>query len=497
MTETTVTSTNETTASKTTASKTTATDTPYEMVIGLEVHCELRTRTKLFCSCRNAFGEPPNTNICPVCLGLPGSLPVLNRQAVEFAMRIGTALQCTIEPSIFHRKNYFYPDMPKDYQISQYDAPINVDGRLELPDASRVGIERAHMEEDTGKTRHMGGGGRIHEAEYSLVDYNRAGVPLVEIVSRPDIRSSEQARAYVSELRSILVATGASDGKMEEGSLRVDANVSVRPWGSTELGTRCEIKNLNSLRSLGRAIEYEAARQWDLLQAGQSITQETRHWNEAEGRTISGRSKEEAYDYRYFPEPDLVPLAPDEAWIQAVRQAIPILPAERRHRLAEVAADAADAVAIVVELDLDTLVLAAVAAGADGRLAVMRAANELAANLEQARGLDPDAFAKLMLMEGGGKLTATQSKQVLAEVLANGGDPEAIAQARGFEALGAGALAGVVDQVIADNPAEWERFKAGDPKITGFFVGLVMKASGGKANGTEVRALLQERASSS
>ena len=472
----------------------TVTQTDYEIVIGLEVHCELRTATKLFCGCRNAFGDEPNTNVCPVCLGLPGSLPVLNRRAVELAMTIGTALHCRIEPSIFHRKNYFYPDMPKDYQVSQYDEPINVEGWLELPDGSRVGIERAHMEEDTGKTRHMGGGGRIHEAEYSLVDYNRAGVPLVEIVSRPDIRSAEQARSYATELRAILVATGASDGKMEEGSMRVDANVSVRPRGSTELGTRCEIKNLNSMRSLGRAIDYEAARQWDLLRAGDRVVQETRHWNEAEGRTISGRSKEEAYDYRYFPEPDLVPLAPEPAWVEAVQAAIPILPAERRHRLATVAGDAADAVATVVELDLDTLVLAAVSAGADGRLAVLRAANELAADIEAAHRLDPAGFAKLLLLEGAGKLTATQSKQVLGELLANGGDPEQIAQARGFEAMKAGALGGVVDQVIEANPAEWERFKAGDQKVTGFFVGQVMKATGGKANGKEVTALLQERA---
>src|SRR5438094_8627754 len=233
----------------------------WETVVGLEVHCELSTATKLFCGCRNAFGDEPNTNICPVCLGLPGSLPVLNRQAVEFAMRLGDALSCEVRPSIFHRKNYFYPDMPKDYQISQYDEPINVEGWLELPDGSRVGIERAHMEEDTGKTTHVGATGRIHGADYSLVDYNRSGVPLVEIVSAPDIGSAEQARAYVSELRAILVAAGASDGKMEEGSLRVDANVSVRPAGATELSTRCEIKNLNSLRSLGRAIEHEAVRQ--------------------------------------------------------------------------------------------------------------------------------------------------------------------------------------------------------------------------------------------
>jgi len=307
--------------------------TEYETVIGLEVHCELATTTKLFCGCRNAFGEDPNTNICPVCLGLPGSLPVINRRAVELALRIGTALNCTAQRSLFHRKNYFYPDMPKDYQISQYDEPINVDGWLELPDGSRVGIERAHMEEDTGKTTHVGGGGRIHEAGYSLVDYNRAGVPLVEIVSRPDIRSAAQARAYVTELRAILVATGASDGRMEEGSLRVDANVSVRPARSTEFGTRCEVKNLNSLRSLQRAIDYEVARQIELLESGERVAQETRHWNEADGSTHALRSKEEANDYRYFPEPDLVPLVPDARLLSAAAEGVGPLPAERRRRL--------------------------------------------------------------------------------------------------------------------------------------------------------------------
>jgi aspartyl-tRNA(Asn)/glutamyl-tRNA(Gln) amidotransferase subunit B len=253
----------------------TTTKTEWETVVGLEVHCELRTATKLFCRCANRFGAEPNTLVCPVCLGLPGSLPVLNRQAVELAIRIGLALGCEVRPSVFHRKNYFYPDMPKDYQVSQYDEPINVSGHLELPDGSRVGIVRAHMEEDTGKITHVGGGGRIHEASHSLIDYNRAGVPLVEIVSEPDIRSAEQARAYVSELRAILVATGASDGKMEEGSLRVDANVSVRPVGSAELGTRCEIKNLNSLRSLGRAIEHEAERQAAIIEEGGTIRLET------------------------------------------------------------------------------------------------------------------------------------------------------------------------------------------------------------------------------
>ena len=312
--------------------------TGYETVVGLEVHCELLTETKLFCGCPNAFGDEPNTNICPVCLGLPGSLPVINRRAVELALRIGAALNCRPERSIFHRKNYFYPDMPKDYQISQYDEPINLDGWLELPDGSRVGIERAHMEEDTGKTTHVGGGGRIHEAGYSLVDYNRAGVPLVEIVSRPDIRSAAQARAYVDELRSILVATGSSDGRMEEGSLRVDANVSVRPVGATEYGTRCEVKNLNSLRSLERAIDYEVGRQVALLEAGEKIAQETRHWDEGDGTTHALRSKEEANDYRYFPEPDLTPLVPEASLLDAAAEGVGPMPAERRRRLAELVA---------------------------------------------------------------------------------------------------------------------------------------------------------------
>ncbi len=303
--------------------------TAFEMVIGLEVHTELRTTTKLFCGCPNHFGDEPNTNVCPVCLGLPGSLPALNRQAVELAMRIGTALHCTIQASLFHRKNYFYPDQPKDYQISQYDVPINIDGWLQLPNGTRVGIERAHLEEDTGKTTHVGGGGRIHEADHSLVDYNRAGVPLVEIVGRPDLRSADDARAYVEELRAILVAAGASDGKMEEGSLRVDANVSVRPAGTAGLGTRCEIKNMNSLRSLGRAIDYEAARQVGLVSEGGQIDQETRHWNEADGRTHTMRSKEEANDYRYFPEPDLVPIDPSPEWCAAVAAALPPMPVRR------------------------------------------------------------------------------------------------------------------------------------------------------------------------
>jgi aspartyl-tRNA(Asn)/glutamyl-tRNA(Gln) amidotransferase subunit B len=464
----------------------------WEMVIGLEVHTELATATKLFCSCRNAFGDEPNTNICPVCLGLPGSLPVLNRHAVELAMRVGLALQSRVEPSIFHRKNYFYPDMPKDYQVSQYDQPINVGGALELPDGSTVGITRAHMEEDTGKTTHVGGGGgRIHGADHSLVDYNRAGVPLVEIVSEPDIHSADQAKAYVNELRSILVAVGASDARMEEGSLRIDANISMRGVGTDALGTRTEIKNLNSVRSLGRALEYEARRQIGLLEAGEAVVQETRHWNEEEGRTSSMRSKEEAYDYRYFPEPDLVALEPPAAWQAEVGAALPALPAARRARLAEVAGvGAGESVATVVQQGLDRLVIAAVEAGADGRLALNRAANELVN-----RPLpDPTAFATVLKMESGGRLTATQAKAVLAELAESGGDPEAIARAKGFEALAGDVVAEAVDQAIVAHPGEWGRFVGGEAKLAGFFVGKVMAATRGKADGKAVTRLLQERA---
>ncbi len=468
----------------------------WETVVGLEVHCELKTESKLFCGCRNAFGDEPNTNVCPVCLGLPGSLPVLNRRVVELAMRVGEALRCRVERSIFHRKNYFYPDMPKDYQVTQYDEPIDVEGYLELPDGHRVGIVRAHIEEDTGKTTHVGGsGGRIHGADHSLVDYNRAGVPLLEIVSEPDIRTAEQAKAYVSELRAILVATGASDGKMEEGSLRVDANVSVRPAHRATFGTRCEIKNLNSLRSLARAIEYEARRQIELIEAGEPVVQETRHWNESEGRTHSMRSKEEAFDYRYFPEPDLVAVAPGDAWRAEVKASLPVLPAERRARLAGAAGLAPAEVALLVELDLDGLVLDAIGAGAEPRVAINRAANEVAADIANAGRLTPESFAALVGMEASGSLTPTQAKQVLAAMLAGeGDDPAAIAAARGFEALDDSAVAAAVDEVVAANPEQWQRFLDGDKKVTGFLVGQVMKATQGKADGKTVNRLLQERA---
>jgi aspartyl-tRNA(Asn)/glutamyl-tRNA(Gln) amidotransferase subunit B len=475
----------------------------WETVIGLEVHCELRTATKLFCPCRNAFGDEPNTNVCPVCLGLPGSLPVLNRRAVELAMRIGTALNCEIRPSIFHRKNYFYADMPKDYQVTQYDEPINVNGWIELPQGSRVGIERAHMEEDTGKTTHVGGGGRIHDASHSLVDYNRAGVPLVEIVSAPDMRSADEARAYVGELRSILVATGASDGRMEEGSLRVDANISMRFVGESAYGTRCEVKNMNSLRSLGRAIGYEAKRQVELLEAGETIVQETRHWNEADGRTSSLRSKEEAYDYRYFPEPDLVPLVPDAAWQAAAVAGIGLLPAARRQRLAEVLGEATvppagsatgDQIVTVVTLGLDDLVVEAVGLGAEPNRALARAANEVAGSVADGRSLAASAFAELIGMEADGRLSATQAKSVLAEIFADGDASLADIAARlGFTGLDADALDGVVDTVIAANPAEWQRFCDGDEKLAQFLLGQVMKETKGKANGRLVAQAFASR----
>ena len=468
----------------------------WEMVVGLEVHTELKTATKMFCGCANRFGAEPNTNICPVCLGLPGSLPVLNERAVELAMAIGAALHSTISPSTFHRKNYFYPDMPKDYQISQYDLPINAGGYLDLPDGSRVRIERAHLEEDTGKSTHLGGTGRIHGADRSLVDYNRSGVPLVEIVSGPDIRSAAQARAYAAELRGILIATGASDGRMEEGSMRIDANVSVRRAGQP-FGTRCEIKNLNSLRSLMRAIDHEALRQVELLEDGGVVRQETRHWDENLGVTSTMRVKEEADDYRYFREPDLVDLTPDLAWQERVRAGLPPMPAERRRilreRLGESTPAQLDAVEVVVDLGLESYVHAAVDAGVDAGRALARAANERAAGLDGLDRLTTEAFVTTLEMEGRGELSATQAKTVLGDLLAEGGDPRAIAKARGFEQLSGDSLGATLDELVAAHPDEWNRFRDGDDKLAQFFVGLVMKATRGQANGKDVIAQLQQR----
>jgi aspartyl-tRNA(Asn)/glutamyl-tRNA(Gln) amidotransferase subunit B len=468
----------------------------WEMVVGLEVHTELLTKSKLFCGCENHFGSEPNTNICPVCLGLPGSLPVLNREAVDFAMRIGMSLHCTIAPSTFHRKNYFYPDQSKDYQISQYDLPINSGGFLDLPDGSRVSIERAHMEEDTGKSTHLGGSGRLAGADSSLVDYNRCGVPLVEIVSGPDIRSSAQARAYAAELRGILIATGASDGRLEEGSMRFDANVSVRQSGAA-LGTRCEIKNLNSLRSLQRAIDFEALRQIDLIEGGGMVRQETRHWDENLSETSTLRVKEDADDYRYFRDPDLVDLAPDQGWQDRIRAALPAMPAERRAGVVALLVDVTDAqldaVEVVIDLGLEKYVHAVAEASGDASLAVARTANELAADLDNVANLTTEAFVTTVLMEQRGELSATQAKTVLAEVLISGADPRDVASAKGFEQLSADSLDSTVASLIETHPDEWSRYRDGDDKLAQFFIGQVMRLTKGQANGKAVIAELQGR----
>ena len=467
----------------------------WELIVGLEVHVELATKTKLFSGSPNRFGDEPNTNIDPVTLGLPGALPVLNKQAVELAMRIGIALNCDIQPCIFHRKNYFYPDMPKAYQISQYDIPLNIDGFLVLPSGTRIGVERAHLEEDTGKSTHVGGAtGRIHGSDYSLIDFNRAGVPLVEIVSRPDIRTSEHAKEYVAELRAILEVIGASDAKMEEGSMRVDANVSVHKPG-TLFGTRCEIKNVNSIRALGRAIDYEARRQIDVIDSGGTIRQETRHWDDAEGRTHTLRVKEDADDYRYFPEPDLVPLAPSAEWVQAVRDNLPMLPAARRTALSALTGydTQSEAVIVVVERGQHDYVQAVVDAGGDAVRALIYVQQGFA-DAGPVPAVSAADLAKLTVLERDAKLSATQAKTVLAELVEHGGgDAAAIAAAKGFEAMDTSAVEAMVDEAIAADPGAWAKYMAGDEKASGAIVGRVMKASQGKADGKIVTAIMQSR----
>ena len=467
----------------------------WEMVVGLEVHVELDTKTKLFSASPNRFGDDPNTNIDPVTLGLPGALPVLNRRAVELAIRLGLALNCTVQASTFHRKNYFYPDLPKAYQISQYDQPINVNGYLMLPGDVKIGIERAHLEEDTGKSTHFGGSsGRIHGSDYSLVDFNRAGVPLVEIVSKPDIRNSDQARQYVAELRSILLAVGASDAKMEEGSMRVDVNVSVRRSGEP-FGTRCEIKNVNSIRAVGKAIDYEARRQIDVLESGGVIRQETRHWDDAEGRTHTLRTKEDADDYRYFLEPDLVLLDPDTEWVDAIRASLPMLPAERRARLSTItgANKESEAVYVIVERGQDDYVAAVADAGGDASRALVYVQQAFAEEGATPRVPAAD-LARLTILERDAKVTATQAKTILAELVANGGgDAAKIAAEKGFEALDTSAVEKMVDDAIAAQPDAWAKYCAGEEKALGAIVGAVMKSSKGKADGKVVTAILLSR----
>jgi aspartyl-tRNA(Asn)/glutamyl-tRNA(Gln) amidotransferase subunit B len=479
----------------------------WESVIGLEVHCELSTATKMFCSCPNEFGAEPNTNVCPVCLGLPGSLPVLNGTAVEYALRFAEAVHLDVpEQSVFARKNYFYPDMPKDYQVSQYEEPITCDGWIDV-DGVRIGIERAHLEEDTGKSTHVGGGGRIHEASHSLVDYNRAGVPLMEVVSRPDIRSAEQARAYASELRAVLQAIRVSDVKMEEGSMRVDANVSVRHAGAEELGTKVEIKNMNSLRSLGRAIEYEIERQIAVLEAGDSLVQETRHWDEADQRTHSMRTKEGSSDYRYFPEPDLVPVAPTAEMRATVRAAMPELPAARRARLqSEWGISEHDARTLVASEGLADYAEAAVLAldGGTAKDVVNWCLGEVQAHLNETGlspvvlPLAPDGLAELVGIVADGTISKKQAKDVLNECLHEAKRPKQVVAERGLvQVSDAGELGAVIDDLLAANPDDVAAYRAGDDKARkkkrGFFMGELMKATKGQANPQVLNQLLDEK----
>ena len=480
--------------------------TEREMVIGLEVHAELATASKMFCGCPNEFGEEPNTNICPVCLGLPGSLPVLNEKAVEYALRVAEALHLHVpERSVFSRKNYFYPDMPKNYQTSQYDLPFAIDGFIEV-DGARIGITRAHLEEDTGKTSHMGGAGRIHGADFSLVDYNRAGVPLLEIVSEPDIRSSDQAKRYVDELRLTLLAVGVSDVKMEEGSMRVDANVSVRPSGSPELGTRAEIKNLNSLRSLVRAIEYEGERQWALVQAGEPVVQETRHWDEASGRTISGRSKEEAHDYRYFPEPDLVPVAPTEEMRAHVRATMPELPAARRARYVREWSIKEEDARILVDVpglgEYAERAIASLDGGGTAKDVVNWVRQDVLAYVNETglspAVLSPEMLAELVALVSAGTISRNQAKDVLDESLREEKWPRDIVEVKGLAQVSdESSLTSAIDAVLAANPGFLEEYRAADDKARkkkrGFIMGEVMKALQGQGNAPVLNRLLDDR----
>jgi aspartyl-tRNA(Asn)/glutamyl-tRNA(Gln) amidotransferase subunit B len=480
----------------------------YDPVIGLEVHVELGTASKMFCGCPTEFGAAPNTQVCPVCLGLPGSLPVANRAAIEATIKIGLALNCSIvEWCRFARKNYFYPDMPKNYQISQYDEPLCVDGYLDVEvdgRTYRMGIERVHLEEDTGKTLHVGGAtGRIHGADYSLVDYNRAGIPLVEIVTKPVAGTGAMApavaRAYVTELREICRALGVSDVRMEEGSLRCDANVSLsrpgEPWGK-----RTETKNVNSLRSVERALRHEIERQAGVLNAGGRVVQETRHFHEDTGTTTSGRSKETAEDYRYFPEPDLAPLAPSRDWVEELRASLPELPTARRKRLqAEWGLSDLDMTALINAGALD-LVAATVAEGASaadarkwwlGELA--RRANEQGVDVSSL-SITPADVARVVALVGEGKLNDKLARHVIEGVLAGEGAPDEVVEKRGLAVVSDdAALNAAVDEAIAANPEIADKVRSGKVAAAGALVGAVMKATRGQADAGRVRELILEK----
>jgi aspartyl-tRNA(Asn)/glutamyl-tRNA(Gln) amidotransferase subunit B len=481
----------------------------YEPVIGLETHVELGTRTKMFCGCTTGFGAEPNSQVCPVCLGLPGSLPVVNKNAIEYAIRIGLALNCQIASWCrFARKNYFYPDMPKDFQISQYDEPLCTDGYLDVDvngQTVRIGIERVHLEEDTGKSLHVGGAtGRIHGAEYSLVDYNRAGIPLVEIVTKPVTGTGAGApvvaRTYVTELRDLLRSLGVSDVRMEEGSLRCDVNTSIAPRGATAWGTRTETKNVNSLRSVERAVYFEIERQAAVLDAGGRIVQETRHFHEDSGTTTSGRSKEEAQDYRYFPEPDLVPVAPDQAWVERIRAALPEAPSKVRARLRtewNVSDLEMDAVINAGALDLVKETVAAGASPADARKwwlsELARRANQAGTELA-ALAITPAQVARVAALVTAGTLNDKLARQVIDAVLAGEGGPDEIVEARHLAVVSdEGALTAAVDDAIAANPDVVARIRDGKVNAAGVLVGAVMQATRGQADAARLRELILER----
>lgn len=474
----------------------------YEPVIGLEVHAQLRTTSKIFCGCPTDFGGNPNDHVCPVCLGMPGSLPVLNKLAVEFAVRTGLALNCSIASyTKFDRKNYFYPDLPKDYQISQYDEPICNNGHLTIQ-GKKIRILRAHLEEDAGKLVHAGAAG-LHGSDYSLVDYNRCGMPLLEIVSEPDLESSEMARDYLMELRRIVRYLGVCLGNLEEGTFRCDANVSVRPKGDTTLGTKAELKNMNSFSAVQKAIDFEVVRQSQLLESGGRVVQESRLWNEATKTTHSMRSKEEAHDYRYFPEPDLVPLELQTAWIEELRKTLPELPEARRGRYSSAhGLSPDDALVLAENKDLSDFFDAVLGLGTPAKEAANWLIGPTLAFLKEANldfaetHITPENVRDLVAAVSSGKVNSTTAKQLLGDLLKEPNSVDKLVESRGLSQVSdESALAAVVEKVLSDNPGQLEEFRSGKTKIRQFFFGETMKVLKGKGNPAVINKLLDEKLS--
>lgn len=471
----------------------------YEIVIGLEVHVELRTKSKIFCGCSTAFGSTPNSQVCPVCLGMPGALPVLNGKAVEYATRAALALGCTVHTtSIFHRKNYFYPDLPKAYQISQFDEPLATEGKITLSDGNIIGITRVHMEEEAGKSIHQGD--NILSAEYSLEDFNRSGIGLIEIVSEPDLRSPQEAKEYLERLKAILQYTEVSDCKMEEGSLRCDANISLRPVGSEKFGTKAELKNLNSFRAVERALEYEVQRQTEVLNRGERVIQETRTWDEARGITSSMRSKEEAHDYRYFPEPDLLPVEIESSWIEEIRASLPELPHSRATRFQkEYGLPQYDAELLVSSKALANFFEETVTLFPEPKevanwvmVEVLRLLRSSEQEIEQSK-LTAKNLAQLLELVQKGTISGSVGKTVLEEMFASGKAPGEIVEKKGLSQISDQAeLSEIIAEVVAANPKSVADFKAGKGKAMGFLVGQVMKQTRGMANPQLTNKLLKE-----